>query len=265
MAHGVFILQRPNTNKDEANKDAYHSFLNASWLLETIENEELGKLKSDELPKDLSADFIGTLKLQALGQAQEITIIRAVDQKNKSNLIAGLAHEVFNKYNEASDKVKGVGKIEKLREYLKARRNYNATLSYIFTGADFNENDKNGEAMGCAAAAISSLKKTEDQFHSYFKIAPKTDDKHDITLIKQLGSVVEQYDAKFKRQNDIIYYAKAPEKTPDLEATKNLVNPEKLEIKLEPDAAWTENVYKAFDVSKLVFEEKKKDKKRRKR
>jgi len=160
MSHGASMLHRPNTSKDEANKDAYHSFLNASWILETIENEELSKLKSDDLPKDLSADFIVALKLQALAQAQEITILRAIDQKNKANLIAGLAHEVFNKYNEASDKAKAVGsKAEKLREYLKARRNYNAALSYILTGADFNENDKNGEAMACAAAAISSLKK----------------------------------------------------------------------------------------------------------
>jgi len=96
------------------------------------------------------------------------------------------------------------------------------------------------------------------------KATPKSDEKRDMSLYKELGHVIEQYDAKFKRQNEIIYYAKPPEKTPDLVATKNLVNPEKLELTIEADAAWTESVYKAFDVSKLVFEDKKENKKNEK-
>jgi len=236
--------------------------LRAAGLFDTLllsETHALPALPSHCL--DFEAAFLKCLQLQALCQAQEITIARAARLGHKASLIAALCADTAAKYSEASAALKSVSsdlelhRLDRFDLFLAFKAHFYTSTARFFqarqaldkdshaaAGATSTASSSSSSAMfGSAAdaavgyspgAACAFAKASVDEMRKAIVFSAKLDQTppktqeacaNEATNIL-LGKFIE-YSNAVKRDNDKSYYDTIPSQTPAMAAPKSLVKP----------------------------------------
>ena len=98
--YGSRVASKADINEEDA-KIVLKSFKQAAGIFELVKNESSKLLDKAVLGSDMDGHVIECYQVQCRAEAQEVTIARAVALKHKPTLIAALAKDTKEFFEEA--------------------------------------------------------------------------------------------------------------------------------------------------------------------
>ncbi|XP_072912271.1 BRO1 domain-containing protein BROX isoform X1 [Hemitrygon akajei] len=240
---------------DEA-KEVHRSLKTAAGIFKHIKENEVAKLvTAPEKGKDLESRVLDTYIVQCQAEAQEVTIARAIELKHNPGLIAALAYETANFYQKADNSLTTLDPsyAAKWRKYLQLKNCFYLAYAYCYHGQTLLASDKCGEAIRSLQEAEKYYSKAETLCKEYgqTKGPGSTAKPSEHLFFRKLGTYVRNTLEKCQRENGFIYFQKVPPEAPQLElkASYGLVEPQMFELPALA-AAWNQELYAAFDITK---------------
>ncbi|XP_062896635.1 BRO1 domain-containing protein BROX [Mobula hypostoma] len=240
---------------DEA-KEVHRSLKTAAGIFKHIKENEVGKLvTAPEKGKDLESRVLDTYIVQCQAEAQEVTIARAIELKHNPGLIAALAYETANFYQKADNSLTTLDPsyTAKWKKYLQLKNCFYLAYAYCYHGQTLLASDKCGEAIRSLQEAEKYYSKAETLCKEYgqTKGPGSTAKPSEHLFFRKLGTYVKNTLEKCQRENGFIYFQKVPPEAPQLElkASYGLVEPQIFELPAL-GAAWNQELYAAFDITK---------------
>ncbi|XP_072104457.1 BRO1 domain-containing protein BROX [Mobula birostris] len=240
---------------DEA-KEVHRSLKTAAGIFKHIKENEVGKLvTAPEKGKDLESRVLDTYIVQCQAEAQEVTIARAIELKHNPGLIAALAYETANFYQKADNSLTTLDPsyTAKWKKYLQLKNCFYLAYAYCYHGQTLLASDKCGEAIRSLQEAEKYYSKAETLCKEYgqTKGPGSTAKPSEHLFFRKLGTYVRNTLEKCQRENGFIYFQKVPPEAPQLElkASYGLVEPQIFELPAL-GAAWNQELYAAFDITR---------------
>lgn len=256
MKHSVKFAALEEPKMEEA-KEVHKCLRTAAGIFTHIKNELVAQLiETPERATDLDPRVLDAYIQQCTAEAQEVTIARAIELKHSASLVSALAFETAQLYTAADSSLKTLSDKSALKwqKYLQFKTEIYFAYAYNFHGETLLAQDKCGEAIKCLEESQSHFTKAGLLAKEYSSTkGPGTTAKpQDHLFFRKLAPIVQRTLDKCVRENGFIYHQKVPPTVPDLElkATYGLVAPEDFKLP-SPNAQWTADVYKAFDITKM--------------
>ncbi|XP_015120236.1 tyrosine-protein phosphatase non-receptor type 23 isoform X2 [Diachasma alloeum] len=205
-------------------KLACSHFQCAAWAFEHLQNSY------PHLPGvDMSPDLMKFMQQLSLAQAQECILEKSMLDNRKPTIVAKVAKQIVDYYglalrtlepnnNDESPIGEAVGsKIYKSwKNYVKFKRSYHMSVTYLYQGLAAEEQQKMGERVAFYNAALASLN-TARGLHTSAKGAggitgiPTERDAIEEALVFT-NDVIEGKRKAAKNENEFIYHEEVPEK-----------------------------------------------------
>eukprot|EP00128_Syssomonas_multiformis_P018297 Colp12_sorted_trinity150504_noHs@4062 len=230
-----------NTSVEEnVAKQVFHQLKTAASLFEFVE-----KQYSFSAITDLSPDVLAAYKLQCIAEAQEISVLRAQEQKHKPTLIAALCADIEAKYSAAGAKLGQLDRSLKLKNYYIFKGKLYKALSLALHGQSQLTSDECGKAIRTLQEAEKLLRDVEAAAKAYNKEKGGADLlKH--PFLHACTMLVTETATKCKRENDFIYFQKVPVDFNEVIEGKSVVQLADYEVPaLSP--LWTADARAGFD------------------
>ncbi|XP_048259074.1 BRO1 domain-containing protein BROX-like [Haliotis rufescens] len=264
--HAAKLAAKEDPDMDEA-KEVHKCLRIAAGLFTYIKNDLVGQLSTEEEVKgaDIDTRVLEAYINQCTGEAQEVTLARAIEMKHNPSLIAALAAETGQMYQKADDAlasldVKVVGKWKK---YFQLKSNFYLAYAHSYNGETLLAADKCGDAIRGLKESVTLYDKASLLAKEYAttKGPGTTARPADHVFFRRLGPVVKRTLEKCERENGLIYHQKVTYDPPQLElkATYGLVSPEDYQPP-SMNPLWNVDSYSKFNVQMAPKPEKKSEK-----
>ncbi|EFA76363.1 hypothetical protein PPL_10128 [Heterostelium album PN500] len=239
---------------DEVRNVVYDCLLRAAGGFEYIRTKLSPLMDEDVRATDLSDSFLRVLYLQAVGQAQELTIGRACKKNTSTNLICKIAVDTANIYQEAQTLLTNLGslfelRLEKLSVFLNYKHSLYQSLSYYLNAFTQNATHKYGDAIVSGQQALFNLKNA--------KALLKACVSNTITLdaVKKptnyLYNILDTEIPRFERENKVIGYQTVPEEVSALPDANRLAKPRDF-VMPATNALWDDKINASFNYNKKL-------------
>ncbi|KAK2193286.1 hypothetical protein NP493_16g10019 [Ridgeia piscesae] len=256
----------------EQAKEVHKCLRTAAGIYSYIKDSLLSSL-TEEAPKgsDIDSRVLTAYLHQCTGEAQEVTIARAIELKHSTSIISSLAYETARMFQAADDSLASLEDNASLkwRKYLQFKINIYTAYAYNYHGETLLAQDKCGDAIGCLQESQKYYAKAAEAGKEYASVrGPGTTARpHEHLFFRKLGPIIKRTLEKCVRENGFIYHQKVPPVVPELElkATYGLAAPEEF-TPPQCSPEWTVEAYTAFNITTkpLTAEESKKEKKEEK-
>eukprot|EP00039_Didymoeca_costata_P025467 m.13464 g.13464 ORF g.13464 m.13464 type:complete len:446 (-) comp4860_c0_seq1:83-1420(-) len=198
---------------EETSKKIYHCYRGAASYFENIHRDQLSKL-SFEPNTDFDERIIKAMAIQCLAEAQEVTTDRARRKGYKPHLIAGLARDEYDRFNEALTLVNTMDRsyVAVIRSYLQFKAQYYAAYSYCYQGKHLFDEEKVGSAIKAFRQANQALNACQLRAEEFQKSLAKSggssakNEEGFVELAKEIKRSLE----KAEHENGFIYHQKVP-------------------------------------------------------
>eukprot|EP01132_Coremiostelium_polycephalum_P003659 gene3659-4557_t len=107
LGYSAYLINQNTTGSEvvggvpeEKRQVVYDYLLKAAGIFKLLREKFLQHIAADDRTDDISDGFLQVLYLQSLGQAQELTIGRAMNKNSSASLVCGLATDTANIYEE---------------------------------------------------------------------------------------------------------------------------------------------------------------------
>ncbi|KAL8620011.1 hypothetical protein ACOMHN_015293 [Nucella lapillus] len=261
--HSAKMAAKEEPDMEEA-KAVHKCMRTAAGIFKYIKETLVPKLiDSFESGTDSDTRVLDAYIKQCTGEAQEVTIARAIELKHSSGLVAALANETAQLYIDADSALASLDEkiAGKWRKYCQLKGQFYTACAHSYNGETLLAQDKCGEAIRGLQESVKMYEKSEQLCKEYAasKGAGTTARPQNHLFFRKLGPVVRRTLEKCERENGLIYHQKVAYDTPQLElrATYGLVSPEEY----QPPAInplWTPETYAKFDTARAPKPEKKK-------
>jgi len=250
---------------DEA-KEVHKCLRKAAGIFKFIK-ENVGRLlQVGGKNSDLDTRVLTAYLHMCTAEAQEVTIARAVSQKHAPSLISAIANETSNMFAQAAKSLESLDQelVAKWRHYLALKAKFYTSYAYCYQGDALLAEDKGGEAIASLKTCKGLYEETQaicKEYHAT-KGQGTTAKPQEHQFYVRFGPVVARTLEKTERENGFIYHQMVPDKPNELElkATYGLASPEELVLP-EMNEQWSEETYKAFDLTLNKIDPKEKKKK----
>lgn len=256
------LAGKEDVTEDEA-KEVHRSMKVAAGIFKHLKESHIPKLLTPvEKGRDLEARVIDAYIVQCQAEGQEVTIARAIELKHNPGLIAALAYETANFYENVDHTLSSLDPvyIAKWRKYIHLKICFYRAYAYCYHGQTLLTSDKCGEAIRSLQEAEKFYNKAEALCKEYGETkGPGTTAKPSGHLFfRKLGTLVKNTLAKCERENGFIYFQKVPKEAPQLELKANygLVEPVPFEFPAL-NSQWTPETLAGFDLTKRPKEDEK--------
>eukprot|EP00053_Salpingoeca_punica_P018557 m.182404 g.182404 ORF g.182404 m.182404 type:complete len:468 (+) comp17459_c2_seq5:319-1722(+) len=218
------------TADEDVAKDIYLSLRRAAGLFEAVLASE--KLVPFAPSTDLDGCTLRGLRLEALAEAQEVTLERARQKQHKPELIAGIALDTSMKFEAAVHELEGVSAITAfpLRNYLTFKAQFYKAYANCYKGqAMFNE-EKCGLACKYyeqAAAALQQARKASERYASSttsgFTYRTQIPNLPEHIIFVTLEKTLKASHDKANTENGLIYHERVPAEPQEVGTPQELV------------------------------------------
>lgn len=255
MKHAGMIAGKDEINMDEA-KEVHKCLRKAAGLFTAMQEKYIGSLlQSGEAGSDLDPNVSHAYISQCTGEAQEVTIARAIELKHAPSLISALANETSRLYSNGVTYLNKLNpaKVTKWKKYFELKSTFYLAYAYCYSGENLLSQEKCGDAIRalqesekCYVAASKLCKEYVNLKGPGISAKPENH-----LFFRKLGPIIKRTLEKCERENGFIFHQKVPtDPIPlELKATYGLASPEDFKMP-DANAMWTPIVYAAFDVSK---------------
>lgn len=238
-----------------AESDAKEAFLylrTAAGILKMVSATQLRRLSGPEKPSDANPATMQAYILQCMAEAQEISIVRAIELKHKPLLIAGIARDTFEKFGDSAAAIRqlvGDKKVGKWQRYLLYKSKILEAAAYGYYGIHLFDQEQCGNAIAVLRAAQTHMAKALELAHGYLKCEPKTPRPNEARQLPMAESLEKRIKAaleKAVRENGFIYHHKIPDILPALCESKSVVSEKPYELP-PMSAIWTTAALGSYD------------------
>ncbi|CAG0879669.1 unnamed protein product, partial [Cyprideis torosa] len=167
MKHAAKVASSSKELSGDDMKRVHTALKKAASLLQFVETSVLPELRErpqgGSANRDIDARLMCAYTNQCTGEAQEITLARAVDLKHKPGLISQLANTTYQMFNTAANAIQemDVKVFGKWHKYLLFKAHLYLSAAYTYSGENLLSLDKCGESI----RAIQESVKREYYFH----------------------------------------------------------------------------------------------------
>lgn len=212
--------------KDEdVSKKVYHALRAAASFFNCIERDQLRDM-AHEPNSDFDERLIKCMAEQCLAEAQEVTAERARTKAYKPPVIAGIAHDQFDRFNRALTLLKTMDekKVQVLQAYLTFKAHFYSAYALCYTGVQLFSEEKCGQAINVLRRAKADLDTCREKAEGFRSAAAKSGTKLDsiteMESFQELSKEIGKSLTKAEHENGFIYHHKIPvEDEPMLPAT----------------------------------------------
>jgi len=212
--------------KDEdVSKKVYHSLRAAASFFNCIERDQLRDM-AHEPNSDFDERLIKCMAEQCLAEAQEVTAERARTKAYKPPVIAGIAHDQYDRFNRALTLLKTMDekKVHVLQAYLTFKAHFYSAYALCYTGMQLFSEEKCGQSINVFRRAKVDLDACREKAEAFRSAAAKSGTKLDsiteMESFKELSKEIGKNLTKAEHENGFIYHHKIPvEDEPMLPAT----------------------------------------------
>lgn len=252
--YGARVAAKSEITENDA-KVVHKSFKQACGIFELIKTESAKLLDKAELGSDLDAHVIECYQIQCRAEAQEVTIARAVTLNHKPKLIAALAKDTKDFFEEADKQlaaIKNEPVVGKWRKYLQLKIEFYDSYLWCYHGNQLLLEEKCGEAVKCLTEAKNKFLLCGEICTKYRNTpgAGATVKPDEAIFFINYGKELKRSLEKADRENGFIFHQKIPDDLPviELKATHGLAAPEPFSLP-EISNRWNEELLAAFDLS----------------
>lgn len=265
--YGARVAAKSEINEEDA-KIVLKSFKQAAGMFEAVKAQSERLLDKAELGSDLDNHIIETYVIQSKAEAQEVTIARAVSLKHKPGLIAALAKDTKEFFEEADAQLAAVKDdkiVGKWRKYLQLKIAFYDSYVWCYYGNQALEKEECGLAVKCLQYAKEMFIKCGEICTTYKNTAGAghTVRPDEAIFFINYGKALKTSLEKAERENGFIFHQKIPDTLPelDLKATHGLAAPEPYSIP-EKSSRWNDELLAAFDLSNKNQRDERKEKRK---
>lgn len=251
----AYNASNENLSEDDA-KDVFRNLRLAAGIFVQAKNLSESRLGSGLVEKhgDTDPRVLDAYHLQSLGEAQEVTVARAVELKHKPSTVTAVSLGTSNLFKQADESLRSVdpAKANKWRKYLQMKKNIYLAYAHSFKGEELLNEDKCGEA-------ISSLQEAEKCYtmagmlckeYASAKGPGSNARPTDHQFYLRLGPIVQSRLEKARHENGFIYHQKVPDEPPELESAEiGIASPMEFPLPSH-NPRWKAETLKDFDVTK---------------
>lgn len=257
--HAATIATSDSITLEEA-KEVHRSLKLAAGMFLSVKDHLLPKLPaSPEKGVDTDARVVEAYAQMSQGEAQEVTLARALELGHKPAVVTSLAIETASIFTQAADALKTLdpNQFGKWTHYLTLKASFYESYAYCFYGQELLVQEKCGDSikvMQHSQALCAKATKLCERY-SYTKGAGTIAHPERHPFFQKLAPMVKLHLDKSTRENGFIYYQKVPAELPELEKKQvyGLASPE--DFTLPPHhTLWTEEAYAAFNVTSEASE-----------
>ncbi|XP_064402696.1 BRO1 domain-containing protein BROX-like [Halichondria panicea] len=257
--HAAHIAMDDSISVDQA-KEVHRSLKLAAGMFLNVKETLLPKLQATpDKGVDTDQRVVDAYAQQAQGEAQEVTIGRALEMGHKASVIFSLAMETAAIFKQAADALKTLDPVlfGKWGHYLGLKAAVYEAYAYCFYGKELLELEKCGESIRVLrhAQALSTQASKMCDRYNRTKGAGTIAHPERHPFFQKLAPMVKLHLDKSERENGFIYHHKVPEELPVIEKKQvyGLATPE--DFTLPPHhPLWTPEAYAAFEVSAQASE-----------
>ncbi|KAE9553119.1 hypothetical protein FO519_003672 [Halicephalobus sp. NKZ332] len=255
MKHAAWNSAKDEVRDSEA-KTIHTCLRKAAGLFEYIKNKTDILCGLDDFPgNDFNMNVIKAYYYQAIAEAQEVTIARAVELKHAPGLISKLATETARIYNECDQLIEKFNPLtfDKWRKYFQLKHKFYLSYAYAYLGESLLAEDKCGQAVRACKEGIKCYQEAQDLCAKYAKASGPgfiaKPENH--IFFRRVKPLLERHMDKAERENGFIYHELVPEACPELveNASFGLAKPETF-VYPKKSESWTKSAYDSFDISK---------------
>lgn len=230
--HAAKLAAKEEPDMEEA-KEVHKCLKIAAGVFTYVKDDLIGRL-SDNTENAIDTDsrvldaYIG----QCTGEAQEVTLARAVEMKHSASLIAALSHETSQLYQKADDALQSldIKVVGKWRKYFQLKCEFYKAYAYCYQGETLLAQDKCGEAVRGLQEGVKCYEKSEALCREYASAKGLGTFARPANhlFFRKLGPVLKRTLEKCERENGMIYHQKVAYDPPilELKATYGLAAPE---------------------------------------
>lgn len=230
LAKHATKLAQTKSDDEEVGKDIYRSLRLAAATFDHIQKKELEKYPYSP-NTDMDERILEARVIQLLAEAQEVTIERARRKKHKPDLIAGLAHDNYIRFQTALSKITSVDDayVGDFRRYLLFKAKFHEAYAFCFTGMQFFVEEKCGDSIKAFDQAKLACTQAEKLAKDYVKLQSKKVQNAvfqnflENPIYIQLGKELQMASDKSDRENGFIYHHKIPTTDKEMCPAKALV------------------------------------------
>uniref|UniRef100_A0A0N5CH64 BRO1 domain-containing protein n=1 Tax=Strongyloides papillosus TaxID=174720 RepID=A0A0N5CH64_STREA len=255
--HAAYLSAKDDVNDVEAKK--IHTCLRkAAGLFQFCQDNSekvIGTTGCDIQGCDLDSDVIEVYKQQCIGEAQEVVVGRAIEMKHNSEIISSLCYSTANIFKKCDTILEKMPKqtFDRWRYYFKIKTEIYTIYAYAYLGELLLSQDKCGDAIKACKEGIIHYDKAADICDKYpsaqgVGVAAKIKNH---LFFRKMIPILQRHLEKAERENTMIYNQAIPSAAPPL-VTKTefgLAKPEPFTMPYDSEL-WSENIYKAFDITK---------------
>uniref|UniRef100_A0AC35UFQ8 BRO1 domain-containing protein n=1 Tax=Rhabditophanes sp. KR3021 TaxID=114890 RepID=A0AC35UFQ8_9BILA len=258
MKHSAYLSQKEDMNEEEC-KIIFKSLRKAAGLFEYAQSytEKVNGTTGTDIPYcDLDNNILEVYKQQCLGEAQEIVMGKAIEDKHKAELIANLSYSTAKVFANCSALIEKLPKniFGKWNHYFKIKEEIYTIYAYAFLAEKCLAEDKCGVAIACCKVAITHYDNAADLCDKY----PIASGVGIIAKIKnhlffrKMVPILKRHLEKAERENGFIYHQPVPAK----DQIPSFADSSPLAAKAEPyelpldSEIWNDASYKSFDITK---------------
>lgn len=234
MALAIWCLRKSaslpfsSDGEDPATKEAFHCLRRAAGLM-TFVSEQRHRAVSHHPGTDFDERILKSFTLQALAEAEEITLERGRQRNHSPSLLASIAADIRAKFTEAGKLVSDLPEttLPPFRKYLAFKVAFYEAYMLCYQGLDLFAQEKCGDSLKVfqlSQDALERARKAAKEFALKAKIAGAGPAQH--TVFTTLESTLKRAQDKAVRENGLIYHHRVPAEAPAHPDPQCLVQPE---------------------------------------
>jgi hypothetical protein len=182
-------------------------------------------LTSSSSCSDCTAPVLQAAASCAVGDAQSITVLRAISKGNSSSLIASLARDTADIYNEGAGALISSTKDAtntKLLSYLQYKQAVFSSYAQIFNGIGQWKAGQAGTGLRCLKEAEATFFKMKKAAAVFDKAPPSSLGVLHSRFDGELDRVLYDTLRRIEKENSAVYYQRIPDEAPPLPEGKRL-------------------------------------------
>ncbi|CAJ0591410.1 unnamed protein product [Cylicocyclus nassatus] len=256
MKHAAWVAGKDEVREVEA-KECLSCLRRAAGMFAYV-GSNLNRLSgaADYEGADFDSKVVRGYELQAIAEAQEVVIARAIEMKHNPSLISALAAHTASLFGKAGDQLASFKDdvFGRWKRYLQLKQHFYLAYGYAFLGEGLLAEDKCGEAVRACKEGFAEYQIAKD-FASKYGTAtgPGTRIKPEGHLFfRRIQPLLQRHLEKAERENGFIYHQIVPDECPKLdpEPGYGVAKPEPFNYPAHAEI-WTPAVYASFNLSKI--------------
>ncbi|XP_078741542.1 BRO1 domain-containing protein BROX-like [Lampetra fluviatilis] len=194
--------------------------------------------------------------LQVRGEAQEVTVARALELGHAPGLLTGLCKDtaaIFKMADESLAKVK-LESFTKWRNYLQLKEKFYLAYMRVSQARQLLSSDRCGDSISCLQQARQHYQEAEALCKAHSRAGGAGGVLLGLShcdFFTRLGRDIHSALERSSRENGFIYFQKVPDSPPDVDVSATFGCVQAAEVALPPlSAAWSPQAYAGFDLTK---------------